>query len=64
MNELDLRKWHRNIGILLAPLLILQAISGVNLSVDWLLGYYMRVGETIREIQMEVDNTINIETIH
>ncbi|GEM_PF-1209296 len=50
MKELDLRKWHRNVGIVLAPLLVLQAISGIFLSVDWLLGYHQRVGETIREI--------------
>lgn len=48
MKELDLRKWHRNVGIMLAPLLVLQAISGVFLSVDWLLGYHQRVGEVIR----------------
>jgi len=47
MKELDLRKWHRNVGIVLAPLLILQAISGVFLSIDWLLGFHARVGEVI-----------------
>jgi len=48
MKELDLRKWHRNVGIVLAPLLVLQAISGVFLSADWLLGYHQRAGEVIR----------------
>jgi hypothetical protein len=50
MKERDLIKWHRNVGIVLAPLLVLQAISGVFLSADWLLGYHQRVGEAIREI--------------
>ena len=48
MKELDLRKWHRNVGIVLAPLLVLQAISGVFLGAEWLLGYHRRVGEVIR----------------
>lgn len=48
MKEMDLRKWHRNVGIVLAPLLVLQAISGVFLSADWLLGYHQRIGEVIR----------------
>lgn len=50
MKERDLIKWHRNVGIVLAPLLVLQAISGVFLSADWLLGYHQHVGEAIREI--------------
>ena len=41
-------KWHRNVGIVLAPLLVLQGISGVFLSAEWLLGYHQRVGEVIR----------------
>lgn len=49
MEESDLRKWHRKVGIVLAPLFFLQAISGVFLSVDWLLGYHLRVGEVIRK---------------
>ena len=48
MKELDLRKWHRNVGIVLAPLLVLQAISGVFLGAEWLLGYHQRVGDVIR----------------
>jgi len=48
MKELDLRKWHRNVGIVLAPLLVLQAVSGVFLSAEWLLGYHQRIGEVIR----------------
>jgi len=48
MKERDLIKWHRNVGIVLAPLLVLQGISGVFLSADWLLGYHQRVSEVIR----------------
>jgi len=49
MEESDLRKWHRKVGTALAPLIILQAISGIFLSVDWLLGYHQRIGQVIKE---------------
>lgn len=48
MKEVDIRKWHRNVGIVLMPLLVMQAISGVFLGAEWLLGYHQRVGEVIR----------------
>lgn len=48
MKELTLRKWHRWLGVVVAPLLILQAISGTVLSIDWLLGIHQRVGDVIR----------------
>jgi hypothetical protein len=47
MNEVDLRRAHRLAGVLLAPLLVLQVLSGILLSVDWLLGIHQRVGESI-----------------
>jgi len=47
MKELDIRKLHRIAGVVIAPLLILQALSGIFLSVDWLLGFHQRIGETI-----------------
>lgn len=49
MKEPDIRKWHRRIAIVIAPLLIIQAISGIFLSVDWLLGIHQRIGETIEK---------------
>lgn len=49
MKELDLRKLHRMVGAIIAPLLILQALSGTFLSVDWLLGIHRRAGEAIKE---------------
>jgi hypothetical protein len=49
MKEPDIRKWHRRLAILIAPLLIIQAISGIFLGVDWLLGIHQRVGETIEK---------------
>ncbi len=52
MKERDLIKWHRNVGIVLAPLLVLQAISGVFLSAEWLLGYHQRVCEAIRGVPL------------
>jgi uncharacterized iron-regulated membrane protein len=48
MKEADLRRVHRLSGVVLAPLLVLQALSGILLSVDWLLGIHQRVGESIR----------------
>jgi hypothetical protein len=47
MREPQLRKLHRLAGIVLAPLLVLQALSGIFLSVDWLLGVHRRVGESV-----------------
>jgi hypothetical protein len=49
MKELTLRKWHRQVGIVIAPLIILQALSGIFLRVDWLLEVQQRVGEAIKE---------------
>src|SRR5689334_1144964 len=47
MKEADLRKWHRLIAIWAGPLILLQAVSGIILSVDWLLKIHTRFGETI-----------------
>ena len=47
MKEPQLRKLHRLAGIVVAPLLVLQALSGVLLSVDWLLGIHRRFGESV-----------------
>ena len=47
MREPQLRKLHRLAGIVLGPLLVLQALSGILLSVDWLLGVHRRVGESV-----------------
>jgi hypothetical protein len=49
MKEPDLRKLHRIVGVVRAPLLILQVLSGIFLSVDWLLGIHRRAGEAIKE---------------
>jgi len=49
MKEPDLRKLHRIVGVVRAPLLILQVLSGIFLSVDWLLGFHRRAGEAIKE---------------
>jgi hypothetical protein len=50
MVEYKWRKWHRRIGIVIAPLLVLQSISGLFLSLDWLLGIHHRGGEAITDI--------------
>jgi succinate dehydrogenase/fumarate reductase cytochrome b subunit len=49
MKELDLRKLHRIAGVAVAPLLILQVLSGIFISVDWLMGIHRRAGEAIKE---------------
>lgn len=49
MKEPDIRKWHRRLAIVIGPLLLIQAVSGIFLGVDWLLGIHQRVGETIEE---------------
>lgn len=49
MKEPDLRKLHRIVGAVIAPLLILQVLSGIFLSVDWLLGLHRRAGEAMKE---------------
>jgi hypothetical protein len=47
VKEADMGRAHRLAGVVLAPLLVLQALSGVLLSVDWLLGVHQCVGESI-----------------
>ena len=49
MKEPDIRKWHRWTAIVIAPLLVAQAVSGIFLSVDWLLGIHRRTAEEIKE---------------
>jgi PAS domain S-box-containing protein len=43
VNESALRKWHRYLAILVAPLVLLQAASGMLLTVDFLYRYQRRV---------------------
>ena len=50
MREPQLRKLHRFAGIVLAPLLVLQALSGGLLSVDWLFGIHRRFGESVGDV--------------
>ena len=49
MKEPDLRKLHRIVGVAIAPLLMLQVLSGLFISVDWLMGIHRRAGEAIEE---------------
>ena len=50
MREITWRKWHRKTGIIVAPLLILQSVSGLFLSIDWLLGIHRWGGEVIPDL--------------
>ncbi len=47
MEEPTLRRWHRRVGIGIGVLILLQAVSGLMLSIEWLLGFHTRVGEMI-----------------
>ena len=49
MKDLTLRKWHRNIGVPLLPLILLQAISGLFLSLRWFAGLHQGVGGFLEE---------------
>ena len=49
MKEPDLRRLHRIVGVVVAPLLMLQVLSGLFISVDWLMGIHRRAGEAIKE---------------
>ena len=47
MQEPTIRKWHRRVGVAVGGLIFLQAMSGLLLSIEWLMGYHTRVGALI-----------------
>lgn len=47
MKEPTLRKWHRYAGGVLAPLVLLQALSGLFLSYEWLTGLHTAAGQLL-----------------
>ncbi len=49
MKELTLRKWHRYIAVALAPLVLLQAVSGLFLSIEWLYRLLSTAGQLLPE---------------
>ena len=49
MKEPTLRKWHRNIGACIAPLVLIQALSGLFLSFEWLAGLHIMAGRLLAE---------------
>jgi len=49
MKEPTLRKWHRNIGAFIAPLVLIQALSGLFLSFEWLSGLHTMAGRLLPE---------------
>lgn len=49
MKEPTLRKWHRYAGGVLAPLVLLQAVSGLFLSFEWLYGLHTAAGKLMPE---------------
>jgi hypothetical protein len=51
MKEPTLRKWHRYAGAGLAPLVLLQAVSGLFLSFEWLYGLHTAAGQLLPEAQ-------------
>ena len=49
INELKIRKWHRTIGIILAPLILLQAFSGMVIAFELLLGIHEDVSDLLKK---------------
>ncbi|MDP1989769.1 MAG: hypothetical protein Q8K00_02005 [Syntrophales bacterium] len=49
MNEPLLRKYHRYVGITLAPLILLQTLSGLFLSIEWLIGLHSEIGRLMSD---------------
>ena len=47
MKEPTLRKWHRNIGACIAVLVLIQALSGLFLSFEWLYGFHTLAGQLL-----------------
>jgi len=47
MKEPTLRRWHRYAGGMLAPLVLLQAVSGLFLSYEWLTGLHTTAGQLL-----------------
>ena len=47
MNEPTLRKWHRYVGVALSPLVLLQAVSGLFLSYEWMTGLHTAAGQLL-----------------
>ena len=49
MKEPTLRKWHRYVGAGIAPLVFIQALSGLFLSFEWLYGLHIKAGRLLPE---------------
>ena len=49
MKEPVLRKWHRYFAVALAPLVLLQAVSGLFLSIEWLYGVHSATGRLLSD---------------
>ena len=47
MQEPTLRQWHRYVGIIVGAFIMLQAASGLFLSIEWMLGFHHKVGAII-----------------
>jgi uncharacterized iron-regulated membrane protein len=48
-SEFKIRRWHRIVGVIIAPLLIAQAISGLIIAFEVLLGIHSDVANLIRQ---------------
>ncbi len=49
IKESTLRKWHRLIGITLAPLIFLQALSGLVIAFEILIGIHKNVADLLHK---------------
>jgi uncharacterized iron-regulated membrane protein len=52
-NEVKIRRWHRVVGVIIAPLLFAQAISGLVIAFEVLLGIH---GDVAKLIGQETGN--------
>jgi uncharacterized iron-regulated membrane protein len=48
-NEVKIRRWHRIVGVIIAPLLFIQAVSGLVIAFEVLLGIHSDVAKLIRQ---------------
>lgn len=47
MKEITLRKWHHQVAVYVAPLILFQTLSGLFLSFEWLAGFHSAVGQLL-----------------
>ena len=57
-NELKVRKWHRIFGIVLAPLIFIQALSGLVIAFENILALHKDVTEALEKFSGELSDLV------